>query len=117
MILNSGTLPAVSWKITPGQRANLSFSMTRKESSGWEAGDLTVSVDQQVVATETVSEGDLMEFWRPVQVDLAAWSGKTITLSLEVHAKRPGGTVEVPVADPVVYAREPDDLHLAGKPD
>ena len=117
LILDSDTLPSASWKITPGHRAKLAFSMTRLEWSGWEAGDLTVSVDQQVVATQTVPERDIMEFWRPVQVDLSPWSGKAITLSLQVHAKRPGGTIGIPVADPIVYASELDDLRVAGKPD
>jgi hypothetical protein len=105
-MMDTTDLPSASWKITLGPHALLSFFLTRKEWSGWEAGDVAISVNGQVIATETVAEHDLMLLWRPAEVDLSRWSGQTITLSLDVHVKTPGAKIELPIGDPVVYARE-----------
>jgi hypothetical protein len=79
-----------------------------QEWSGWQAADLTVSVDQQVVASEEARDEDLMDHWKQVDVDLSAWTGREITLSLNLRVKRSGTTAELLVSDPVVYASEPD---------
>ena len=88
--LNSSTLPAVSWKVTPENRALLSFSLVRAEWNNPANGYLTVSIDNEVVATEPAREQDPFERWRPVEVDLSRWTGKTVTLKLEVHAQQIG---------------------------
>jgi hypothetical protein len=115
--LNSDKVAPASWTITPGPRAQLSFSLARFEWTGWAGGDLVILVNKQVVATETVRDGDLMENWQPVEVDLSPWSGRTITLAMELRAKKPGTTVEVSVADPVVYATEAGDPQLTREPE
>ena len=55
-----------------------------------------------------------MEQWRQIDVDLGRWSGKTVRLSLEVRATKP---VKLLVADPVIYARVPEDRQIAAEPD
>ena len=114
LLLNSATLPAASWRITLGPQPRLSFSLARQEWSSVEGSELTISVDQQVVATEPAPKDGRMEQWRQIDVDLTAWSGKTVTLSLEVHARKP---VKLLVADPVIYARVPADRQIAAEPE
>jgi hypothetical protein len=106
LMMDSTGLPSATWKITPGRGARLSFFLTRKEWSGIDPGDLLISVDNQVVSKQPVEEREILERWRPVEVDLSRWAGKPITLTLTVQARKPGTTIDLPIGDPVVYAKE-----------
>jgi hypothetical protein len=91
--------------------------MARGDWSGSHAGDFTISMDQQMVASKTLREKDPLERWQQVEVDLSPWSGRAVTLSLQLHAAQPDAPVEILIADAVVDASVPDNRKTAAEPD